>query len=107
MSVPVLRLLAWYLIAAASIGGAQTHLHKIADDGAWTWLNDPRALFHNGRLYVGHVRGNDGRSTLTAYDPASGAVATLWTSSWTELDDHDNPGLLPLQDGRLMAFYAR
>ena len=31
----------------------------------------------------------------------------LWSSTWREYDDHDNPALLPLQDGRLLAIYAR
>jgi hypothetical protein len=90
----------------AASARAQTNLHTVADDGAFTWFNDPRALFHNGRLYVGHVR-SDGRSALVTYDPGSGIATTLWTSSWVETDDHDNPGLLRLEDGRLMAIYAR
>jgi len=78
----------------------------IVPDAAWTWFNDPRALFHRGRLYIGYVR-RDGKSALSAYDVDSGAPTTLWTSSLTEVDDHDNPGLAVLPDNRLIAFYSR
>jgi len=84
---------------------AQTPV-TLASDGSWTWFNDPRAVFKDGLLYFGYMQSN-GRSTLGVYNFQTAAVTTLWTSTWTEVDDHDNPGLLPLQDGRLMGFYAR
>jgi hypothetical protein len=99
--------LIWLVLSVTRLVEAQTNLHTIAADGAWTWFNDPRALFHNGRLYVGHVRNGDGLGVLTAYDPVSGAAPVVWNTSWIEGDDHNNAGLLPLGDGRLMAFYAR
>ena len=79
----------------------------IIPDGAWTWFNDPRAVWRAGKLYVGYVRSVDGRAALSRYDPATKHVETVWTSSFTEEDDHNNPGLLVLTDGRLMSFYAR
>ena len=90
----------------ASRALAQTNVATLAPDGAWTWYNDPRALFQGGTLYFGYVRSGDGRPALSAYDPLSGTATSLWSSSWTERDDHDNPGLLRLQDGRLLALYA-
>lgn len=87
--------------------GAQTNAVVLAADGAWTWYNDPRALFHQGVLYAGYVRAADGRAALTAYDPASGTATSLWASSWVQNDDHNNPALLPLEDGRLLALHAR
>lgn len=101
------RVVPWaQFLVTASVSLAQTNLHTVVEDGAWTWFNDPRAVFHNGRLYVGVGR-SDGRSALVTYDPGSGITTTLWTSSWVEPDDHNNPGLLRLDDGRLMAIYAR
>ncbi len=93
-----------FLGAAACLG--QPNPVPLAPDGAWTWYNDPRALFHNGALYFGSVR-SDGASTLKVLDMQSGAVVNLWESTWHQFDDHDNPGLLRLQDGRLLAIYAR
>ena len=102
-----LRSLVLLLTLSASVSASgQTNLLTLAPDGAWTWYNDPRALFHNGALYFGYVR-SDGASTLSVLDLQSGSARTLWTSTWLQYDDHDNPGLLPLQDGRLLAIYAR
>src|SRR5882762_10485534 len=102
------RLIGIMLLTAGSFSAfAQTNLATIAADGAWTWFNDPRALFHIGTLYVGSVRNGDGRSILTAFNPLTGIATTVWTSTWSERDDHDNPGLLRMLDGRLLAIYAR
>jgi len=83
---------------------AQTNLVTLAPDGAYTWFNNPRALFHNGTLYFGY-NSSDGKTALSAYHPATGSTL-LWTSTWTEADDHNIPGLLPMEDGRLLAVYA-
>ena len=83
---------------------AQTNLVTLAADGAWTWFNDPRAIFHNRTLYFGYNR-SDGKSALSAYHPATGATL-LWTSTWAEADDHNIPALVPMEDGRLLAVYA-
>lgn len=86
---------------------APGYFTTLAPDGAWTWYNDPRALFHQGKLYFGSVRAGDGRSALSVFDPEAGATTELWASELTERDDHNNPGLLALADGRLLALYAR
>lgn len=87
---------------------AQEHLVTVVPDGCWTWFNDPRAIFHNGALYVGAVQAaGGGRSVLQAFDLKTGQATRLWTSSLAENDDHDVPGLLVLPDGRLFANYAR
>src|SRR6185295_5495371 len=86
---------------------AQTNFATLIPDGAWTWFNDPRALFHGGLLYFGYVRKSDARSVLAAFNPANGATVELWTSTLTQFDDHNNPGLLVKQDGTMLAIYSR
>jgi autotransporter-associated beta strand protein len=86
---------------------AQTNFAVLVNDGAWTWFNDPRAVFHNGMLYFGYVRSSDGRSTLSELDLRSGQVTNLWTSSLTQTDDHDDCGLLVKQDQTMLAIYSR
>jgi hypothetical protein len=86
---------------------AQTNFAILAPDGAWTWYNDPRAVFHHGILYFGHVRNADGKSVLSAFNPQTGARTDLITSTRTEKDDHDVPGILVRQDGTMLALYAR
>ena len=86
---------------------AQTNFITLAPDGAWTWFNDPRALLHHGTLFFGYVRDSDGRIVLSAFDPAARTRTDLWTSTLTQKDDHDNPGLLVMSDGRMLAIYSR
>src|SRR5690349_7864781 len=95
------------LCACLTCALAQSNLITLAPDGAWTWFNDPRALFRNGILFFGCVRGGDGRVVLSAFNPASRQRTDLWTSELIQKDDHDNPGLLAMQDGRMLAIYAR
>ncbi|HYG24297.1 MAG TPA: BNR-4 repeat-containing protein [Verrucomicrobiae bacterium] len=107
---PAIRLIllaALLHLAAAPGTVAQTNFATIARDGAWTWYNDPRALFHNGKLYFGFVRAADGKSALGVFDLGTGIGTNLWASDFTQLDDHNNPGLLSKRDGGLLAIYAR
>lgn len=92
------------LIATAR---AQTNFATLTSDGAWTWYNDYRALFHNGKLYFGFVRASDGKSTVSSFDLTTGRTTNLWNSGFTQLDDHNNPALLVKQDGRLLSAYSR
>lgn len=85
----------------------QTNFATLASDGAWTWYNDPRAVFHNGILYFGYVRHGDGHGVLSAFNPKTGGTTELWTSGPTQSDDHDNPGLLVKEDGKMLAIYSR
>ena len=86
---------------------AQTNFAVLASDGAWTWYNDSRAIFHNGKLYFGYVRSGDGKTALGAFDLSTGQRTDLWSSGFTQLDDHNNPGLLSQTNGNLLAIYAR
>ncbi len=86
---------------------AQTNFAVLATDGAWTWYNDPRAVFHNGALYFGYVRNSDGKSALSSLQLQTGKRTELWSSALAQKDDHNNPALLVKQDGHLLAIHAR
>jgi hypothetical protein len=86
---------------------AQTNFATLTSDGAWTWYNDPRALFHNGKLYYGYVRAGNSRTALSVFNLATGDSSNLFDSGFTQFDDHNNPGLLSKSDGKLLAIYAR
>jgi len=100
-------------LAALSLAGglaplqAQTNLAVLANDGAWTWFNDPRALFNDGTLYFAYNRFADGLSVLSTLNLQTGGVTNLWTSSLAAQDDHYVAGLLPKQDGTMLAVYSR
>jgi autotransporter-associated beta strand protein len=95
------------IVCAAVSSPAQTNFATLVGDGAWTWFNDPRALFNNGILYFGYNRAADGSAVLSALNLQSGVVTNLWTSSLTLVDDHYLPGLLVKQDGTMLAIYSR
>lgn len=97
---------ALYLVLCIKTLG-QTNFAVLASDGAWTWYNDPRAVFHNGVLYFGYVRAADGKTVLSAFDLRTGQRTDLWTSTRTQCDDHNVPGLLIKRDGTMLATYAR
>lgn len=83
-------------------------IHEVAPDGAWTWFNDERAIFHGGYLFAGFVL-RSGYPGVVRYDPQTGESRTmqLGTEAAYNKDDHNNPSLTVLPDGRLLAIYAR
>jgi hypothetical protein len=93
---------------AASIPALPGNAVEIAPDGAWTWFNDERAIVHQGALFSGYVRAN-GTYGLTRRDLTTGNTAhvTLSTAASQQQDDHNNPSLTPLPDGRLLAVYSK
>ncbi|MCU0796747.1 MAG: BNR-4 repeat-containing protein [Akkermansiaceae bacterium] len=80
----------------------------IAPDGAWTWFNDERAIFHQGSLFSGYVLG-DGRYGITRYDPATNTTypMIISTAASREQDDHNNPSITVLPDGKLLILYTK
>jgi hypothetical protein len=93
---------------AASIPPLPGNAMLIAHDGAWTWFNDERAIFHQDSLFTGYVQG-DGQYGVTRYDPAAHETfpMILSTAASRQQDDHNNPSITVLPDGRLLALYAK
>jgi hypothetical protein len=76
--------------------------------GAWSWFGDPRAVYYQGihrRTYTGWVA-PDGSIQLASYDHDSGRQVIVTLKSRLQIDDHDNPSILVLPDGRLMVFWS-
>lgn len=81
---------------------------EIAPDGAWTWFNDERSILHEGSLYTGYVKGN-GTYGVTRHDLTSGENfhMVISTAGSQQQDDHNNPSITVLPDGRLMLLYSK
>jgi len=81
---------------------------ELAPNGAWTWFNDERAILHQGSLYTGYVKG-DGQTGISRRDLAAGTNSHMVISTATsvQLDDHNNPSITVLPDGKLMALYSK
>lgn len=80
----------------------------IAPDGVWTWFNDERAIFHQGSLFAGYVKA-DGQYGVTRYDPAANEShhMIISTGASRQQDDHNNPSITVLPDGKLLVLYAK
>lgn len=81
---------------------------EVAPNGTWTWFNDERAIWHQGKLFVGYVR-SDGNPGVTRYDPGTGVGnhVNFGTASSNEVDDHNNPSFTVLPDGRILSVYSK
>ncbi len=81
----------------------------VAKDGAWTWYNDERVIFHNNIFYASYVKRN-GDVAFTAYSiekwASCHAQKESILSTWRESDDHDNAAFIPLKNGNVLAAYA-
>lgn len=81
---------------------------NIANSGVWTWFNDNQSIvLPNGRHLVGYVR-KDGNVAVTSFDPVTGtgSEAVLSGAGAVQADDHNNPSLTLLPDGRVLAVYS-
>ena len=81
----------------------------LANDGAWCWFSDPRAVYHHGTsecLYAGWVSAR-GDIVVGSYNYRSGLRTSTIVQPEVQKDDHINPSLLFLPDGRLMVFFTR
>ena len=82
----------------------------VANDGAWTWYNDERVIYHDRRFIASYVK-RDGHTALSVFGeshvPSVYARTEMALSTWTQKDDHNNAALLPLKDGRILATYMK
>ena len=60
---------------------------SVANDGAWTWYNDERVIFHKKNFYVSYVK-SDGKTALTSFGtenmPSRHARKEHILSTWSQ-----------------------
>lgn len=79
-----------------------------AEDAAWCWFSDPRAVYHHGireQIYYGYIN-SLGDVVIRSKDMQTGATNTFVLHEKLQIDDHNVPSILILPDGRLIAFYT-
>lgn len=103
--VVLVALCVGWLAGCAGKEISQFPTETLTADGAWCWFADPRGVVHGDQTYVGWVD-RAGDIQVAAYNHATGQTATATLHAALQVDDHANPALLGLPDGRLMAFYA-
>lgn len=84
--------------------------YTVADEGAWCWFADPRAMHvENGQTnatYMGYIDVH-GSIKATQVDFKNNKTNEVLIRSYFQPDDHNNPAFLALPDGRIMIFYSR
>lgn len=93
---------------AAPAAQAGPPVSQTLGSGAWIWFSDPRAVYHEGQhraSYAGWVNAK-GNAMLGSYDHDTHVISTVVLKYGVGRDDHANPTLQILPDGRLMAFYS-
>ncbi len=99
-----------YIIFLISANAQRSEDYQtVAEDGAWCWFSDPRAVYFEEdykRTYIGFVT-SKGDVKVASKDHRSNEVATTIIYKNLQADDHVNPSILFLPDGRLMVFFTK
>ncbi len=95
----------WFQGIYAQVAPAAEDYVKISDNGSWCWFSDPRAIYSNGQYYGGYVD-STGNIWSFSYDSAGQTVKTFLQYEKLDKDDHANPSIAQLKDGRLITFFS-
>jgi rhamnogalacturonyl hydrolase YesR len=78
-------------------------------DGGWCWFQDPRAMVHDGKLFIGSVKGNgSGPALVGIYDLEKGKpLGNVLMQDNFDRDDHNSPVFHVRPDGSVLATYAK
>ena len=109
-------LLTILMLCASMCGAAQSSAtyagHIVADEGAWCWFADPRAIHYENEAktinatYIGYIDVH-GNIKATQYDWLTGRKTDVLVRSYFQPDDHNNPTFLVLPDERVLIIYSR
>jgi len=105
------NIVCWYFAFAVCLNlvsdlKAKHQIIQLAADGAWTWFNDERAIIDDENIIIGSLD-SQGVARVDVYNTKSKNRLAYPLSSWQSKDDHDNPALLKLNNGQLLACYAK
>jgi hypothetical protein len=87
--------------AALALGA----IFQLTGDGAWTWFNDPRAIYDDGKIITGWVT-RSGDIEFASHNLTTHDTTILPLDRGFDADDHVNPSFLKNPDGTITAFYA-
>jgi hypothetical protein len=80
----------------------------VAEDAAWCWFSDPRAVYHKGlyeRIYYGYIN-SKGDVVVSSRDLKTKNIKTFVLHKELQIDDHNVPSILFMPDGRILIFYT-
>ena len=93
---------------AQSLTKPASAYQAVAEDGAWCWFSDPRAVYYKGeqeRIYYGYINSR-GDVMIGARNVKSKAIETYMLHEKLQIDDHNVPAILFLPDGKILTFYT-
>jgi putative BNR repeat neuraminidase len=95
------------LAVSALLGGAQAAGASTISvaGGGWCWFGDPRAIAIGDDVYVGWIT-SEGNVEVGRIALRTGAMSQAQLHSTLPSDDHSNPSLTTMPDGRLLVFYS-
>lgn len=102
MKKPGLALLILGLALVPSTAAAST---LTVAGGGWSWFGDPRAIAIGNDVYVGWIT-SEGNVEVGRISLQTGDMSQARLHETLPSDDHSNPSLTTLPDGRLVAFYS-
>lgn len=81
---------------------------KLLNNGCWTWFNSPVASYDSASsaIYIGWVDSN-GNVLVGKYSPTYELLQYAQLHDSLGVDDHDNPAVLPLASGKILACYSQ
>lgn len=106
MMVPRLLLIFFSFLMISGMRAQQSQI--LSDDGAWCWFSDPRAIYtgpDKSHIVTGWVD-SKGSIFSASLDFRSGKIVKKELYHELEIDDHDNPAFLELEDGRILSQYT-
>jgi hypothetical protein len=102
------------IVLTSAAGGASSvsppSVRVLVPDGAWTWYNDERVIVVGQVLCIASMD-SQGRADVHLFrlSPHAGVAAgeEYVLSSWKSRDDHNGPALIRLDNGKILAAYAK
>lgn len=92
--------------AGVPAGGLHGEFYdKVSVDGAWCWFSDPRAIYVNGNVVGGFVD-SEGSIWAFQYNPTTQQKIQHKLFDKLDQDDHANPSVMALKDGRIAIFFS-
>jgi hypothetical protein len=93
-------------VTAATVGAGNDR--QIMNNADWCWFSEPRVIHFSGvhdSTYFGYVT-NAGTINAGQYDHETKTLKTFTLGTF-EPDDHNNPAIDVLRDGKIIVFYSR
>ncbi|WP_352421797.1 BNR-4 repeat-containing protein [Proteiniphilum sp.] len=85
----------------------QNNYPIIAEDAAWCWFSDSRAVYYKGMkeaIYYGFIN-SKGDVMVKSFDLKTKEEITHTLHASLQIDDHNVPTFLFLPDGKILTFY--